>query len=117
MDYSGASITPFTAYAGMTDSVHHWVPSIAPSGMTVYRGGLFDGMDGDIFVGGLASRDLRRLHMENDRVVKETIWLSDLGARIRDVQTGPDGALYVLTDDKTDGKVLRLTPTALKATP
>lgn len=117
VDYSGASITPFTAYAGMTDSVHHWVPSIAPSGMTVYRGGLFDGMDGDIFVGGLASRDLRRLHMENDRVVKETIWLSDLGARIRDVQTGPDGALYVLTDDKTDGKVLRLTPTALKATP
>lgn len=111
VDYSGAQISPFTEYEGMKDSVHYWVPSIAPSGMVVYRGEMFTDMNGDILVGGLASGDLRRLHMSEDgRVVKETILLSDLGARIRDVQTAPDGAILVLTDHKSDGKVLRMTP-------
>lgn len=110
IDYNGAQISPFETYPGMTNSVHYWNPSIAPSGMSVYRGTLFDGMQGDIFIGGLASRDLRRLQMENGRVIKETIWLDDLGARIRDVKTGPDGALYVLTDDKRNGKLIRITP-------
>lgn len=111
VDYSGAQISPFTEYEGMKNSVHYWVPSIAPSGMTVYRGDMFADMNGDVLVGGLASRDLRRLHMSADgRVEKETILLSNLGARIRDVQTAPDGAILVLTDDKSDGKVLRITP-------
>lgn len=110
IDYNGAQISPFETYEGMTDSVYYWKPSIAPSGMTVYRGDLFGDMNGDIFIGGLASRDLRHLHMENGRVIREDIWLDDLGERIRDVQTGPDGALYVLTDSKIDGKLIRITP-------
>jgi len=111
IDYNGAQISPFTEYEGMTDSVHYWVPSIAPSGMIVYRGDMFPDLEGDILVGGLASRDLRRLHMSDDgRVEKETILLSGLVERIRDVQTAPDGAILVLTDDKSNGKVLRITP-------
>ena len=110
VDYSGAQISPYERYGDLTDPVHHWTPSIAPSGMTVYRGDLFEGLDGDILVGALKFKQIHRLHMNAGRVDKETLWLSDLGARIRDVQTGPDGAVYVLTDSKNTGKLLRLTP-------
>ncbi len=107
VDYSGARITPYDRYGSMTDAIHNWTPSIAPSGMTVYRGDLFEGMDGDILVGALKFKQVHRLHMKDGRVEKETLWLSDLGQRIRDVQTGPDGAVYVLTDG---GSLLRVTP-------
>ncbi len=106
-DYSGAQISPYNRYGGTADAIHNWTPSIAPSGMTVYRGDLFESLDGDILVGALKFRQIHRLQMKDGRVEKETVWLDDLGERIRDVQTGPDGAIYVLTDS---GKLLRVTP-------
>lgn len=107
VDYSGARISPYERYGDFADAVHNWTPSIAPSGMTVYRGDLFKDMDGDILVGALKYQQIHRLKMREGRVVSETTWLSDLGERIRDIQTGPDGAVYVLTDG---GKLLKLTP-------
>ncbi len=110
IDYSGAQISPFKTYKGMTDSIYYWNPSIAPSGMAIVRGDMFGAWDGDLLVGGLASRDLRRVKMEGGRAVSETILLGDMGLRIRDVRVGPDGAIYVLSDEKTDGKLIRVTP-------
>ena len=110
IDYSGAQISPFETYEGMTDSIYYWKPSIAPSGMAMVRGDMFADWSGDLLVGGLASRDLRRVKMDGGRAVSETILLDDLGLRIRDVRVGPDGAIYVLTDEKSDGKLIRVTP-------
>ena len=110
VDYSGAQISPYNRYGGTKDAIHNWTPSIAPSGMTVYRGDLFKGMDGDILLGALKFEQIHRLHMKDGRVAKETLWLSKRGERMRDVQTGPDGAIYVLTDS---GKLLRVTPAGI----
>ena len=110
IDYNGAKITPFKSYEGMENFVKDWVPSIAPSGLTIYRGTLFLGWDGDALVGGLKSRDLRRVDLEDGKFVREYILLEDLSARIRDVRTAPDGSILVLTDDATNGKLLRITP-------
>ena len=108
-DYAGARISPFEAYPGMTDPLLHWTPSIAPAGMTLYDGALFPEWRGDLFVAALAERSLRRLDLENGAVVEQEVLFTDLGERLRDVRTGPDGALYVLTDSP-DGRVLRIVP-------
>jgi len=110
IDYNGAMITPFKSYKGMEPFVKDWVPSIAPSGLTIYRGTLFPEWDGDALVGGLKSRDLRRVDLEDSKFIREYILLEDLNARIRDVRTAPDGSILILTDDDTEGKLLRLTP-------
>ncbi len=109
-DYTGAKITPFQSYDGMEAFVLDWTPSIAPSGLTIYRGDLFPGWNGDALVGGLVSRDLRRVDIEDGKFVSEESLLADLNARIRDVRTAPDGSILVLTDDASDGKLLRITP-------
>ncbi|MBL4853841.1 MAG: PQQ-dependent sugar dehydrogenase [Robiginitomaculum sp.] len=109
-DYTGAKITPFQSYAGMEPFVTDWTPSIAPSGLTIYRGDLFPDWNGDAFIGGLVSRDVRRVDLEDGKFISEESLLADLNARIRDVRTAPDGSILVLTDDKTNGKLLRLTP-------
>lgn len=109
IDYSGAIISDKTEAAGMEQPVVYWDPSIAPSGMAIYDGDKFPQWQGDIFVGALAHLHLRRLEMEGDRVVDQESLLVDLGERIRDVRSGPDGYLYVLTDSG-DGQLLRLEP-------
>lgn len=111
IDYSGAIISEKTAAPGMEQPVVYWVPSIAPSGMAFYQGDLFPEWQGDIFVGALAGRHLRRLELDGDTVTGQEELLGDLGARIRDVETGPDGYLYLLTD-ATDGRLIRLEPAA-----
>jgi glucose/arabinose dehydrogenase len=78
--------------------------------MTFYTGDLFPAWKGDIFIGALALQHVSRIVLDGERVVKEERLLTKLGSRIRDVRTGPDGALWVLTDDPKDGRVLRLTP-------
>jgi glucose/arabinose dehydrogenase len=108
-DYSGRSIGEGTNKEGMEQPVYYWDPVIAPSGMTFYTGDAFPGWKGSVLVGGLASNALVRLTLENGRVTKEERYLGELGARIRDVQMGPDGLLYVLTD-AGNGRLLRLTP-------
>ncbi|MDX1597621.1 MAG: PQQ-dependent sugar dehydrogenase [Marinobacter sp.] len=107
--YSGAIISDKTTMEGVTDPLHYWDPSIAPSGMAFYTGDRFPEWKGDLFVGALKMRKLVRLSMENETVKEEEDLLQDLGERIRDVRMGPDGVLWLLTDS-TDGKVYRLVP-------
>jgi glucose/arabinose dehydrogenase len=110
MDYSGAYVSPYTQRAGLEQPVLYWTPSIAPSGLAVYRGDKFPAWRGDLFVGALAFRHLRRVHLdERGNVVNQEELLNDLHWRIRDVRAGPDGYLYVCTDED-DGRVLRLEP-------
>lgn len=108
-DYSGARISPYTEYEGMQQPVEYWVPSIAPAGMTYYDGKLFPDWRGDLFVAALVEQSIRRLDLHDGKVIEQEILLQDIGERLRDVRTGPDGALYVLTDSP-NGKVLRVTP-------
>ena len=113
IDYNGAKITPFTEYEGTTQPVKYWTPSIAPSGLAVYRGDLFEGWDCDLLVGALAGAALHRVILDGTSPVGEERYLVDRAERIRDVRVGPDGAIYVTTEDRAGapaGKVLRLTP-------
>lgn len=97
-----------TQHAGMEQPIYYWDPVIAPSGMVFYNAGLFPAWKGSLFVGGLKGY-LVRLTLKDNKVVGEERLLSELGWRIRDVRVGPDGALYVVTDED-DGRVLKLTP-------
>src|SRR5579871_5024229 len=109
-EYSGKPINnDRTAQEGMEQPVYFWTPDIAPSGIAFYTGKQFPAWQGDLFVSALAGKSLVRLVLNGDRVVAEERLLNDLGARVRGVATGPDGALYVLTDGN-DGKILRLVP-------
>jgi aldose sugar dehydrogenase len=110
MDYSGAYVSPYTQRAGLEQPVIYWTPSIAPSGLAMYRGEKFPAWKGDLFVGALAFKHLRRVHLdERGNVVNQEELLNDLHWRIRDVRAAPDGYLYVCTDE-TDGRVLRIEP-------
>ncbi|MDL0430495.1 PQQ-dependent sugar dehydrogenase [Marinobacter sp. TBZ242] len=109
IDYSGVPITDKTTMEGVTDPLHYWDPSIAPSGMAFYTGNRFPQWQGDLFVGALKMRKLVRLKIENGEVREEEDLLEDLGERIRDVRMGPDGVLWLLTDH-SNGKVYRILP-------
>ena len=106
LDYSGAIISPYTEWEGMAQPEHYWVPSIAPSGLTIYEGDLFPEWKGDLFVGALVNREVRRLDLVNGEIVAEETLFSELDDRIRDVRSGPDGALYILTPNR----VVRVMP-------
>jgi glucose/arabinose dehydrogenase len=106
-DYSGASIGEGTAKDGMEQPVYYWDPVIAPGGMTVYTGTRFLGWKGNILAGSMGTASLVRLTMEGGRVVAEE--RHGLGDRIRDVVQGPDGLIYVTTDNG-NGRILRLSP-------
>lgn len=111
LDYSGAQVSPFTEYEGTEQPVKYWLPSIGPSGLAIYQGDLFAEWKGDLLVGALAKTALHRLDMGDGVVVGEERYL--IGERVRDVREGPDGAIYVTTEDHDGapvGKVLRLTP-------
>lgn len=103
----GTPIGEGTHKAGMAQPVHKWVPSIAPSGMAFYTGDVFPEWRGDLFVGSLKFGLLVRLEIEGDKVVQEERLLNGKFGRIRDVRLGPDGALYLLTDE-SNGKLLKL---------
>jgi len=112
-DYQGARISPYESFQGMVDPVHGWTPSIAPSGLVIYRGAMFPDWNGDALIGGLASRDIRRVDLENGISVGEDDLLSDLNMRVRDLRVAQDGALLILIEksaESGDGKLLRLTP-------
>ena len=96
-----------TSAPGMEQPSRVWTPSIAPSGLAVYRHERFPEWQGNLFAGGLVSKTIRRLVLNNEgRVKKETKLVID--ARVRDVRVGPDGYLYVLTDEE-NGKLLKIT--------
>jgi len=109
IDYSGLRLHDSTAKAGMEQPIHYWLPSIAPSGMAFYTADRFPQWKNSLFVGALAGQHLARLTLDGERVVAEERLLLDLKARIRDVRQGPDGYVYVLTDD-ANGKILRVSP-------
>jgi glucose/arabinose dehydrogenase len=108
MDYPGPPIGEgITKKEGMEQPVYYWDPVIAPSGMIVYRGRLFPQWQGNIFIGGMNPGKLVRLQMDGDKVVGEEWLLADQRERVRDVQQGADGSIYVITDP---GRLLRLRP-------
>jgi glucose/arabinose dehydrogenase len=109
IDYSGAPIGEGTHKEGMAQPIHYWVPSIAPSGMAFYDGDAFPEWQGDLFVGALRSELLARLELDGEQVVAEERLLEGAIGRIRDVEVGPDGYLYLLTDE-SDGGLYRLEP-------
>ncbi len=109
--YGGGRIgAGLTAQAGMEQPLHQWTPSIAPSGMVFLRSDRYGpSWQGSLFVGSLKFRYLARLELRDGKVVREERLLTEVRERIRDVREGPEGLLYVLTDDD-DGRVLRLQP-------
>jgi glucose/arabinose dehydrogenase len=110
VNYDGSKVGAGKAQGpGFTDPVWHWTPSIAPSGMTFYTGDLFPGWKGSLFNGALKFQLLSRLEIKDGRPVKEERLLQGLNERIRDVRQGPDGALYLLTDNYA-GRILRVAP-------
>lgn len=111
IDYSGAVISELKEAPGIVSPVVVWAPSIAPSGFALYLGDKFPAWHGDFFVGALAEKSVRRVRISNGKPVTQEVLLRELDARIRDVREGPDGYLYVLTDEE-NGRLLRLTPTA-----
>ena len=105
----GTRIGEGTHKAGMAQPLHHWVPSIAPSGMAFYAGDRFPAWRGDLFVGALRDQMLVRLKLDGEKVVREERMLKNILGRIRDVRSGPDGYLYLLTDE-SNGVLARLEP-------
>ena len=108
-EYSGKPVSDKTEAPGLESPVHHWVPSIATSGLAFYTGTAIPAWQGNVFVGGLKSAELARLELREGKVVgEERLFRDALHQRIRTVVNGPGGALYLLTDEE-DGQLLRIT--------
>ena len=105
----GTKIGEGTHKEGMAQPLYYWVPSIAPSGMAFYTGYRFARWKGDLFVGALKDQTLVRLTLKGEKVVHEERLLKGVLGRIRDVRSGPDGYLYLLTD-YSEGELVRLEP-------
>jgi len=105
--YDGRDIPDFPTQPRFADAIKHWTPVISPSGMIFYTGDRFADWRGDALIGSLTTKSLVRLELDGEKVASET--RIALGARIRDVEQGPDGSVYVITDED-DGSVWRLTP-------
>lgn len=105
--YDGEDIPDPPTRPDLAQSIYQWTPVIGASGMSFYTGELFPGWQGDLLVGGLVAQAIVRL--DQDGTSAEEVERVELGARIRDVVQGPDGAVYVLTDHG-NGEILRLTP-------
>jgi glucose/arabinose dehydrogenase len=109
-EYSGKPIAgAVTAREGFESPRYYWDPVIAPSGAEFYSGDAFPGWRGNLFVGGLKDTRLVRLILEGDRVTGEEHLLAERGQRVRDVRQGPDGALYVVTDER-NGELWKIAP-------
>jgi glucose/arabinose dehydrogenase len=109
-EYAGVPIpNAVTARDGFEQPTYYWDPVIAPSGAQFYSGGAFPAWQGNLFVGSLKEKRLVRLVLNNGRVVAEEHLLTDRGQRVRDVRQGPDGALYLVTDED-QGELWKLAP-------
>src|SRR4030095_11311068 len=113
IEYQGGPITgSIQQKDGMEKPKYYWDPNIAPSGMVFYTGKLFPAWQNSLFIGGLGSTNLVRLSVESDRAGGEERPLAGVEAareRIRDVRQGPDGAIYLLTDN-ANGRIIKLVP-------
>jgi glucose/arabinose dehydrogenase len=111
-DYQGARISPTEDHASFTAPIHIWTPSIAPSGLAIYRGDMFADWNGHALIGGLASGDLRRVNPETGeevRLLSEAKTDTD-AFRVRDVDVDPDGSILLLIEDAENGRILRIRP-------
>lgn len=102
-----------TQQDGMEQPVYYWTPSIAPSGLAFYNGKAFPEWKGNVFLGAMSGKQLVRLDMKNGKVVGEEKLLMDRCKRIKDVRQGPDGYVYVMTDE-APSEILRLVPDKAK---
>ena len=103
----GTKIGEGKAKSGMEQPLHAWVPSIAPSGMAFYTGDKFSNWKGNLLVGALKDEMLVRLELDGEKVVREERLIKGVIGRVRDVRVGPDGLVYLLTDER-NGAVVRL---------
>lgn len=108
-EYTGGEISNERSRPGMEDPKVVWTPAIAPSGLAFYTGDRFAQWKGDLFAGGLISQDVRRIDLDESGNVLGQEAIS-IGQRVRDVRQGPDGLLYILTDE-SNGQLIRLEPT------
>ena len=108
-EYWGPRISTETTRPGIEPPRLVWTPSKAPSGLVLYTGDRYRGWTGDLFSGALKFAEIRRIRLDGERVVGEDKLV--IGARVRDVRQGPDGYLYVLTDE-AEGRLLRIVPDA-----
>lgn len=109
IDYDDTIISETPYLAGTEPPTYYWYPSIAPSGLAVYRGQEFPDWNGDLFIGGLASMRLHRIEVYDGRVISEEELLGELNVRLRDIRLDPAGRLYVVTDEEA-GRLLRIEP-------
>ena len=107
-EYVGPKISDHTSLPGMEDPITQWTPCLAPSGLSVYRGSAFKEWQGDLFAGALVFQEVRRIRLSASGQVAEQETIK-IGQRVRDVREGPDGSIYVLTDE-TNGQLLRIRP-------
>jgi glucose/arabinose dehydrogenase len=94
---------------GMEQPIYNWAPAIAPSGMDFYTGDKFPAWRGNLLIALLKTQALARLELDGEKVVHEERMLRGLNQRLRQVRQGPDGNIYLLTDE-SDGQILRLEP-------
>lgn len=106
-EYSGMPIPDHEEGDGFAAPVAWWVPSISPGSFLIYDGTLFEGWTGDALLAGLSGKTIAHVDLEDGKAVSKTRY--DMGARIREIVEGRDGALYVLEDGKS-GRLLKLTP-------
>ena len=106
---TGTKIGEGTQKPGMAQPVKYWVPSPAPSGMAFYEGDRFPKWRGDVLIGALRGQSLIRVRLDGEKFVEDEFMLSGAVPRIRDVRVGPDGLVYLLTD-QSNGAILRLEP-------
>lgn len=114
INYSGAKISPFETRDGIVPPIHYWRPSIAPSGMVVYRGDQFPDWQGKVLIGALVDKEVRMLTLKEAKVVEEVALFSEVGQRVRELRVGPDDLLYFLTETKEHqgGALYRVLPVA-----
>ena len=113
IDYSGAAISPFSSLEGMRQSLVHFVPSIAPGGLTQYSGTAFPELGGDLLLPALARRHVRHVELNPDGSLgAQSEMFGELGVRFRDVKIGPDGYIYLLIEEKNgpNGKIVKAIP-------
>ncbi len=109
-EYSGVPIpNAATAREGMEQPAYYWDPVIAPSGAQFYSGDAFPAWRDNLFIGSMKDKMLVRLTLADGRVTGEEHLLTDRGQRVRDVRQGPDGALYLVTDERK-GELWKIAP-------
>lgn len=108
-EYSGRPLPMVTQKTGTEQAVYYWDPVIAPSGAQWYSGDAFPAWKGNLFIGGMKDKFLVRLTLANNKVTGEERLLAEMNQRVRDVRQGPDGSLYIVTDQK-NGELWKLSP-------